>query len=171
MKDAIYDVINGQTGVECMYDWQDGPIPAKPFFSLSITAFRKIGRDVFIGPDGSGLYQMQGNRDFTLMILGFGPDVVEKTFLLQTLLERPDIHELFRAGGLFPYDIDQPIQDISGLDQSEPEERSSWDLFMRTDSIITDVPAGLIEKVNINATYKQPGKPDINSTINIDSTT
>jgi hypothetical protein len=171
MKDAIYDVINGQTGIECIYNWQDGPIPDKPFFGFTLTAFRKIGRDVFIGPDGSGNYQMQGNRDFTLLIQGFGPGIVEKTFLLQTILERPDIHETFRAGGLFPYDIDQPVQDVSGLDQSEPEERSSWDLFMRTDSIISDVPAGLIEKVNIDATYKQAGKPDIDSTINIDSTT
>lgn len=171
MKDTIYDVINGQTGKRCRWDYQDGPIPDKPFFSLSMRVFRKIGRDVFIGPDGSGEYQMNGNREFTLEVLGFGTGIVESTYILQTILERPDVHELLRVGGVIPYDIDQPIEDISGLDQSQPEERSSYSIFMRTDSIITNVPAGVIEKVNIDATYKQAGKPDINSTINIDSTT
>jgi len=171
MKNTIYDMVKAQTGIECSWDWQDAPKRAKPFFGLRLTTFRKVGRDVFIGPDNAGKFQMEGNRDFTLMVQGFGPGIIEKTYLLQTALERLDVHETFRAGGIFPYDLDQPIQDISGLDQFEPEERSAWDVLMRTDSIITNVPAGLIQIVNIESTYEQPGKPDIESTINIDSTT
>jgi len=170
IKNTIYDVIYGKTSIECQWNWQDGSIPAKPFFSLGLPTFRKIGRDVLIGPDISGNFQMNGNRDFTLSILGFGTGIVEKTYLLQTIFERPDVHELFRIGGIFPYDIDQQIIEISGLDQSQPEERSSYDVFMRTDNIVTGIPAGIIEKVNIEATYEQFGKPDIETEINIDST-
>ena len=171
MKNTLYDVIKAQTSIECSWDWQNAPKRDKPFFSLRLTTFRKVGRDVLIGPDNLGKFQIEGNRDFTLMVQGFGPGIIEKTYLLQSLLEKPEVHETLRAGGLFPYNLDQPIQDISGLDQYDPEERSAWDVLMRTDNIITNVPAGLIQIVNIDSTYEQPGKPDIDSTINIDSTT
>jgi len=174
MKDTIYDVINGLTLVavdSIEYQFQNSPHPDKPYFALLLTSFLKIGRDGFTDPDESGVSSMIGNRDFTLQILGFGSGIVEKTTQLQTSFERPDIHELFRDGGIFPYNIDQPVQDISGLDDSENEERSSWDVMMRTDSVITGVPVGLILKVNGEGTYKQLGKPDITRDLSIDSTT
>ncbi len=171
MKSTIYDIIKAVSSLESMYAWQDSPIINKPFFSLDIRSFGKVGRDCFTAPNASGLATMIGNREFTLMIQGKGVNTFEKTTQLQTAFEKPDIHDLFRAGGIFPFNIDEPVLNISGLDQSQPEERSSWDIFMRTDSVITDVPIGLILKINAEATFSQPGKADIERTLNIDTTT
>ncbi len=173
IKDTIYDVINGLalvTDGNIEYQYQNSPHPNKPYFSLLLTSFLKVGRDAFTHRDASGKADMVGNREFTLMILGFGPDIIEKTYQMQTQFETDAIHLLFKAGGILPFNIDNAIQDISGLDDSENEERSSYDILMRTDSVITNVPVGAIEIVNAEGTFSQAGKDDIVQTINVDST-
>jgi len=170
MKDAIYDIITSQSGIECQYAFESDAIPQEPFFSLNFNSFGKIGRDVVVISDVTDTFTMYGNREFILEIRGFGSGIIEKTTILQTSFDRPDVHDLFRSGGVIPYDIDQVIQNVSGVDQSQQEERSLWEVMMRTDSVITDIPTGIIEKVTIASKYKQSGKPDIDSTIEIDST-
>lgn len=173
IKDTIYDVINGLALVpdgNIEYQYQNSPHPDKPYFSLLLNSFRKIAEDSFTDPNGSGNSDMVGNREFTLMVYGFGPGIVEATYKLQSELEKPDIYDLMVAGGVIPYDVDSPIQDISGIDESENEERSSYDILCRIDSIITDVSVGLIEIVNAEGTYKQAGTGDIIRNLHIDST-
>jgi len=173
IKDTIYDVIDSIGLVpsdQISYQYQNSPNPDKPSFTLLLNSFMKIARDVFANQDVSGNTDMIGNREFTLMIMGYGFGIVELTHRLQTQFETPAIHKAFVDGGIVPFNIDNPIQDISGLDESENEERSSYDVLFRTDSIISEVPLGLIEKVNAEGAYKQEGKPDIITTLNIDST-
>lgn len=173
MKTTIYDWINGQSLVntnDIVYQYQNQPFANKPGFTLLLNSFLKIGRDDYLGPDDDGDIEIKGNREFTLVIQGFGAGIVEKTVQLRDSLERPDIYAALVTGGVIPYNFDDAIQDISGLDNSENEERSIFNVFMRTDNIITGVPVGLIEKVNIDATIEQPGKDDYLQTIEIDST-
>jgi hypothetical protein len=167
MRDKIYDLVYAGSSVACIWGFQNAAPPNKPFFSLVMTSFRKIGRDDLVGPDNNGKFTLKGNRDFTLLVRGFGFGIVEKTHTLQQYLERPDIHESFKVAGCFPFDLDQPINDISGLDESENEERSAWDVFMRSAQTLSNVPAGLIEHVNAEGTYKNPGSSDIISILKI----
>jgi hypothetical protein len=172
MKDTIYDTLTSLSLVAAgsiEYQNQNSPHPALPYFALDLNSFLKIGRDAFTSPDAQGKSVMIGNREFTLMVLGFGDGIVEKTHQLQTALENPAVHDLFLAGELILVDIDQPIQDISGLDESENEERSSYDIIMRTESAITDIDVGLIKIINATGTFEQEGKNDIVETLNVDS--
>ena len=173
MKDVIYTTIKDMSLVadqSIEYQYQNSPHPNKPYFSLVLTSFNKIAEDAFTDISDSGISSMVGNREFTLMILGFGDGIVEKTTQLRDLLETPAVHAQLKAGGVFPFNVDGTVQNISGLDDSENEERSSYDVLMRTDSVITDIPLGIIKIVNAEGTYEQAGKPDIVETIHVDST-
>ena len=173
IETAIYGAINGLALVSdkhIEWQYQNHPHPGKPYFSLLMNSFGKIGADVFTVPDGSGDSDMVGNRQFTLMISGFGSGIVEATYKLQTQFENPVVHQLLRDGGIIPYDIDGTVQNISGLDESENEERSSYDVLFRTDSVITGIPLGYIQIVNAQGTYKQSGKGDKVKTFSVDST-
>ena len=173
MEGAIYDWINGQSLVASeaiVYQIQNKPIPNSPYFSLRLTTFAKIGHDSLVGPDGSDEFELQGNREFTLMIRGFGISIVEKTNTLRDSLELDTVTQQLSDGGVVAYETNLPVIDISGLDQSENEERSSYDVLMRTDSIITAIDQGLIETINAEGTYSQPGKTDRVEQLNIDLT-
>ncbi len=142
-----------------------GPIKRKSCNGISCFQLNCV-----VGHDALGEYQIQGNRQWVLYIRGFGSGIIEKTCKLRDSLEKENVVIHLREGGLIPYNIDEPVQDISGLDGSENEERSSYDVFMRTDSIITGVSLGFIESVNAEATYSQPGKDDIVKQLTIEST-
>jgi len=173
LQDAIYDWINGQTGKECIWQFQNAPVPDKEYFALRLMSFVQQG-DSAITPS---TVQTPANEqdiitafDFTLEILGFGNGIVEDTVNLKSTLNRQDIHDELITGGVIAWNDTNAVLDISGIDNDLNEERSSYDVMMRTVDVVTDIPFGLIEIVNAEGTYKQPGKPDIISTLNIDST-
>ena len=169
IKDTIYDWLNGETAVDVIYLDQNMPKINNPYFGLRINSIIRIGHDEIIGPDANGKVKVAGNRDFTLQILGYGSGIIAKTVDAISTLQNPLIKQQLNDGGVIYFD-DTPVQDISGLDESEFEERSQVDVMMRTDTLISDVDVGLIEIVNGEATYQQSGKPDFTRNINVDST-
>jgi len=174
MQNAIHDWINGETGLETIWEFENGMIPDKPFFSLRLMSFTQIGESLITPSDPqtvAGEQDIITTMDFVLEILGFGTGIVETTTNLKISLNRDDIHRsLVDDGGVITWNDTNSVLDISGIDNDLNEERSSYDVMMRTCDIITDVPFGLIEKVNMIGTLKQTGKPDITQTINVDST-
>ena len=173
IKDGIYDWINGETGKEVIYQFQNIAIPDKPFFSLRLMNFIQVGDASHVPAatqTDAGEWDFTTNVDFQVQILGFGPGIVEETIKLQMSLNRPDIHQDLFDAGVISWNGDNPVLDISGLDNDENEERSSHDVNMRTVDIVTDVPLGVIEIVNAEGTFKQPGRPDIIRDINVDAT-
>ncbi len=174
MQDAIYDWINGQTGLECIWAFQNSIIPDKPFFSLRLMSFVQQG-DASVVPSSvqttAGEHDIVSSIDFVLEILGFGLGIVEQTVNLKLTLNRDDIHtSLVEDGGVISWNDTNQVLDISGIDNDLNEERSSYDVMMRTVDIISDVPLGLIEIMNSEGTFKQPGKTNIVRDINVDST-
>ena len=173
MQDAIYDWINGQTGLEAIWQFQNAPIPDKNFFALRLMSFVQIGDSSIAASDPQtnvGEHDTFTTVDFILEILGFGKGIMEQTINLKLSLNREDVHQSLLDGGVVSWNDTNSVLDISGIDNDLNEERSSYDAMMRTVDIITDVPFGVIEIVEATGTFKQPGKPDIVQAFNIDST-
>jgi len=173
LQDAIYEWVNGQTGLECIWAFQNTVVPEKPFYTLRLANFTQIGDAENVEPQGVyavGDFDIYANINFMLEIQGFGPGVMNKTVDLAHSLNSPVVHAQLKSAGVVTWNEPNAVQDISGLDNSQNEERSLYEPNMRTSNVINDVPLGAIEIVNINGTLKQPGKSDITRTLNVDST-
>lgn len=175
IKDTIYDWVNGQTLVDpddITYQFQNAAFANKPAFSLRIMSLTQIGdSDLVVATSGnSDERDIVTTWDFVLEILGFGTGIVGKTQKLINSLNSPAVHDQLKAGGVITFNNSLSVLDISGLNQNENEERSSYDASMRTFEAIENFPVGQISIVNGLGTFKQPGKPDFTRTLNIDST-
>lgn len=163
LQDAIYDWINGQSGNEVVWQFQNGIIPNKPFFATRLTSFEQQGEAelrVQDPPSPTGVRDIYSSTDFVLEILGFGVGIVQDTVNLQLSLNNPQVLEPLNDAGVIVWNSLTPVTDISGIDNDENEERSLFEVNMRTCDLITNVDLGCIESVNIQGTYKQDGKPD-----------
>lgn len=172
IEDAIYDWINGLGVVSSsaiIWAFQNAAIPDPPYFSLNLNNFMQIGDDFIAYPDATGKSQIIGNREFTLEILGFGDGVIEKTWAVRDSLNDPNVLTQFRDVGFIMYRSLEPVLNISGIDESENEERSSYDVMFRTDNIVTDVEFGLIEKTNAVGTLEGGGTSPDTVNINVDA--
>lgn len=172
LQDALYDWVNGQTGNECIWAFQNTIVPDKPFFALRIASLNQVHDAELVKRDGAALgdFDIYTNVDFILEIQGFGAGVMNQTQNLKNSLNDPTVHDTLVAAGVVTWNDNNPVQDISGVDNSQNEERSLFEPSMRTSDLISDVPLGAVEIVNIDGTLKQPGKSDITRTLNIDST-
>ena len=175
MKKSIYRWIDSQALVDSssiVWMFQNDSVPGKPFFSYLIMSMTQIGDADFIAATSgeSDERDMITNQDFVVEILGFGQDIIEKTTALKNSLNLPDVHNTLKDDGIISWNNTEAVQDISGVDGNENEERSSYDAFMRTTDRIINIPVGEISILNSQGTFKQPGKPDIIQTVNVDST-
>lgn len=152
-------VANAIPGREAVTANQNAPKPPKPFFTYQISSFIRLGMDGFTKPDGTGAGKYLGTREFTVMLQGFGDGVIEESRTLQDGLETLAILETFRDAGFIVFNS-SPILDITGLDDSEFEERISMDIFCRTDTEFEDTSFGLIEDIAIEGTIETSGNPD-----------
>ncbi len=148
---------------------QNAAKPDDSHFQYRMTSIVKVGEDYVGRPNDNGLASVYGNRDFTCQIQGFGAGTVEKAEVLRDSLSNPIVHNTLRESKIIVFDS-TPVVDITGLDETEFEERSSFDVFMRSEMVLSGVDVGKIEIVNGTATYTQPGKDDITENITIDST-
>lgn len=175
MQDAIYDWINGQTGVECIWQFQNAVVPDKKYFALRLMSFTQI-HDAVDSPSvvqtDAGERDLTTTFDFVLEILGFGFGIMEDTVNLKNSLNRNDVHQALRDdGNIISWNDTNAVQDISGLDGHENEERSSWDVDMRTADEILDIPAGAIDILDSTGAYKQSSKSDITRNVIVDINT
>ena len=161
-------VANAIPGREAVTANQNAPKPPKPFFTYQINTFNKLGFDSVTKPDGSGTAKYLGTEEFTVMLQGFEDGVIEDTRTLKKGLQTLAILETFRDAGFIVFNS-SPILDITGLDDSEFEERISMDIFCRTDTEFSDTSFGLIEDIAIEGTIETSGNPDRIINILIDS--
>jgi len=139
---------------------QNAPKPNGPHFIYRITSIMQIGFDYLSAPNATGFATLYGSRDFTCQIQGFGADILSKTEVLRTSTQIPVIWSALSGRKIVVFD-QGAVEDITGLDGTEFEERSSLDVFMRTEMVLTGVDVGLIEIVNGVATYKNPGSNNL----------
>lgn len=159
IKTQVRTWVSDVVSEEAMAANQNAPKPDKPFFTYQINTFTKLGFDSITKPDVVGAVKYLGTREFTVMLQGYGDGVIEQMRSLQDSLQTQVVLFTFKDAGYIPFDS-SPILDITGLDDSEFEERASMDIFCRSDTEVTDPSHGLIEDVNIEGTIESPGNPD-----------
>lgn len=166
LKDNLFDWVDSVTSYgDSKIIWldQNVPRPEKPYIGMRITPFVQVGQDYVGHPDNAGDANINGNREFTLMIQHYGVGSVQVLENLRSSLQKPTIQESLREDGIVFVDrLD--ISDISELFDNEYEERATMDLLFRIAQSITD-NVGVIESTNIEGTYYAP---DL-STITINS--
>ena len=150
----------GDPAYNVIYMRRNAPRPIRPYFAFDIISHRQVGQDAVWLPDELNYrVPVLGNREFTLTIQGYGPGVYENALELRDSLEIPEVHNAFKAYGFFPFNW-EPVLNITGLDNSEFEERVSFDLFCRTDKYRV-YTSDIIETVEGAGRYKNPPKSDI----------
>jgi len=169
LKKGIYDWIYGQTSVPVIWRWQKGQFK-KPSFNIMITTSQKIGHDIETKPSSLGAYNVQGHREFVLSIQGYSDysyGIYEKTLALRDSLSKLSVRDALGVKGVVVFDW-QPVQDISGVDNSENEQRSSFDVNCRHNIQIADT-VSFIDIVNAQGTFHNPPKDDYIQTLSVDN--
>jgi len=172
LKDAFYDWASVVTSRTIVWQFENVPIPQGVYFSLRIDNIVQKGDAEYIEPETPVL---PGDKDLVtrwegmLHILGFGTNVMQDTLILKNSLNKNEIHQQLKDAGIITWNGENPVLDISGIDNSENEQRSSWDMNFRFCSVESNENVGEIVIVNADGTYKQTGKPDITTTLNIDA--
>lgn len=172
LKKTFYTWVTDVTEKACVFQFQNVPIPKGVYFSLRIDSVIQKGDAEYVEPENPtypGQKSLVTRWEGVLQILGFGEDVFNDTLILKNSLNKNEIHQQLKDGGVITWNGENPVLDISGLDNSENEQRSSWDTRFRFCSVEGFQNVGQIVIVNADGTYKQPGKPDINQTLNIDA--
>ena len=145
---------------------QNSVKPADTHFIYRLNSIMQVGEDYLSEPNSSGLASLHGHRDFTCQILGFGSGVLALTETLRSSLQIPAILDALRVRKIVTFDRG-PVEDITGLDETQYEERSSLDVFMRSQMVLTSVNVGAIEIFNGVATYKNQGSADITRNLTV----
>lgn len=172
LKDAFFDWVTLVTSRSCVFQFENVPIPTGVYFSLRIDNIVQKGDSQYVKPESPtvpGEKDLVTNWEGILYILGFGNGIMQDTLILKNSLNKNEIHQQLKDSGVITWNGENPVLDISGIDNSENEQRSSWDTRFRFCSIDSNENVGEIVIVNADGTYKQPGKPDINTTLNIDA--
>jgi len=168
LRDPIYDWILAETGLESVWRDQNAPKIDNPHFVLAFDSFIDMHEPYSHRVDDDTT-ELEGSTEFTLLILGFGELIIEKTRALRNSLKKAGVKQTLRTGRIVVWDT-LPVVNLSGLFNTKYEERSSCDIMLRTDYIITD-SVGIIEEIkDIKVTAKQSGKPDKIETFTVDST-
>ena len=149
IKNALYDLIVDATSLEVVWENQNNPYrqDSKPYFTCMLSVINSINHDYMSPPNDSGVSTFTGDRELTLLIHGFGTGIVEITSGLRDKLQMKKYLTMLDEAGLAFVDS-MPVNDITGLYGSEFEERSSFDVILRTLTQNDDDTIGLIEIIN-----------------------
>jgi len=171
IKDDLYDLIVDATSLEVVWGNQNNPYrqDSQPHFSCILSVVDSRNHDYMGPPDNSGVSTFTGDRELTLLIHGFGTGIVEKTSELRDKLQMKKYLTMLDEAGLVLVDW-MPVLDISGLYGTEFEERSSFDVRLRTLTQNDDNSVGLIETINaegeLNGSKQDPRTMEISVTAN-----
>lgn len=166
IKLGLYTWASTESNLEVIWMDQNGPKPENPYFGMRMNSFEKIHEDYIAPPNSSGISQVIGNDEFILEIYGFGPGIVASTETLKKTLDLPRVQKVLNDSKLI-FVESLSIQNLSGLDSSRFEERSSFDIRFRTWTEQSDNSIGLIETIEAEGTLESPDKPDIIQEISV----
>lgn len=177
MRTAIKTWIDNNSGSIAIRANQNAPAPGEQnssYFTFLINSFSQVGRED-MGSAGTPDTEIEilSNHEFTLEVQAFGANAVELAVNLRNSLNNPNVHDQLRDdGSIVVFDV-TPILDISAIDpgaQTKFEERASFDVMCRTNDIISDVPVGRIQIVEMEGTYILPDESEIVQEVTIDGT-
>lgn len=155
IKDTLYTLVKALVGAETLiFADQNAPRPPLPYWTLRLSAHRKVGVDYYSqGVTDDGDQQIDGVREATVQVQRIGADSDFKVAELRDNLSKTTVLEQWQLKDLALYNTGD-VQNIPfPLDKSQLEPRASVDLFVRFGSKILD-RVGAIEVVGIAARYE-----------------
>lgn len=167
---GIYDWLYAAAGITVIKAEQNIVKPATPYLTFRIASIVQVGEDYISEPNSSGKATISGTRDFIIQVQGFGDGVILKLETARSALQQPAVIAALTTSKIVIFDRGA-VENITGIDESEYEERASLDISGRSELITSNVDVGLIKIVNGVAEYNQPGRPDRVGSISIDTTT
>lgn len=153
------------TGITVIWSNDNGPKPDLPYIALRRSSLVPIGEEYLSKPDSNGKAKISGNRDLVVFYQCFGSNAMGILENLWTTRQIPTSQEFLQTEGVSLIDR-LAMNNITGLNDTEYEERAAMDLLFRFASQRVDVALGLIEDVVINGEYKEE---NINQTITIEN--
>lgn len=158
----IYDWVSTFSGITVIWAEDNSPKPDLPFLSLRRATLANIGHGFASQADNSGIQKISGDRDLIVNIQAFGSNAFGRLDELYNVRLDSNSQELLAAGNLAL--INQiALTNLTGLNDSEYEERATTDLLFRFASQRTGVDVGYIDKIEVTGNIKNPDK-----TINFD---
>jgi hypothetical protein len=154
IRQALYDWVNGELGINTIWQHPNAPQPAKPYVTLSMGPTQAQGWD-YHGPpdDANGVSVIKGDREFSVEVQVYG--TVQPTGENQAMtfaeqlsgsLQKPSQVALFTAAGC-AYVNRIALTDLTGIGGTEFEARVSAEFLFRMAQEDTDT-VGVIETVD-----------------------
>lgn len=139
------------------------------YIILRLTQTEQIAEDYEAPPpDSGGISTIYGNREFMVFIEIKGKNALIEMNKLLDSFQRSTVRATLYESKIIYVD-NFPIQNITGLDDTQYIERTSMDVLFRTESVITDT-VGIIEDVEVTGTIKnEEGDTIYNETVLIES--
>ena len=158
-KKFIHDLIAELLGLaksKVVWAYPNAPQPARPFATLQLFAQQAEAQEDVIPTAEKGIYDIAVPETQTLSVQLYevkGADVCNKLALLPRYLEKPTVVDKCFAAGVAFYDAESVIDLTDAIDDANAMPRANIDLFVRTNSVITD-DLSVIEETDANAKYK-----------------
>lgn len=166
VKDTLYTLLKASVGSETLvFADQNAPRPPLPYWTLRLSAQRKIGDDAYSqGVDDNGDQLVSGVREITVQVQRFGTDSDVLCADLRDNLSRTTVLEEWQRQKIALYDLGDVLNVPYKLDNSQLEPRASVDLFVRFGTELLD-RVGVIDTVETSAgfvTNQTPGFDEAN---------
>lgn len=154
VKSTLHTLIQAVIGAETLvFADQNAPRPPLPYWTLRLSAQRKVGDDAYSqGVDANGDQLVSGVREITVQVQRFGPDSDVACADLRDNLSRTTIMEAWQRQKIALYDVGDVLNVPYKLDNSQLEPRASVDLFVRFGTELLD-RVGWIDTVEMDAGY------------------
>ena len=154
---VLYDWLVTFGGITTIWSNDNGPKPDLPYLTLRRQTLVSIGQGYTSAPNASGIAKISGDRDLTVQIQAYGSNAFGRLDDLYNVRLDINSQELLYTSNLAL--VNQlMISNLTGLNDTEFEERAVTDLLFRFASQRTGVDVGLIETVEVTGNLKEPDK-------------
>lgn len=156
IKKNIQNWIYTQSGLTTIWANQIGaPKPDLPFISINLTSMSQIGRDNLSSPDVTGVAKISGDRGIIISVQAFGTGAM---VILENLHQKRYIEDSktdLTLNGI-AFIGASIVQDITGINDIDYEERAVSDFSFRFVSQDTNIDVGYIDNITIEGELKEP---------------
>jgi hypothetical protein len=161
LEDAIVAWVDAALpGGRVALGWQKAPrhLPT-PYVTVRIAGITPIGQDDRLPVDlETGEQDIYGDRLVTVSCQAFGAGALDRIRALSNSIWRETIAAGLLAAGLCPQ-MPGPINDLTQLLETEPEERAHVDINFGVKDLYSD-QVGVIEHVEGDGTVVEDGQQD-----------
>lgn len=149
VRKTIWTWAEKATGIEFIWEDQDGMRPGRPYGSLKIiTGPIKSGTDDIRQPS-SGVFSIDGMRQIVVSVSVYGSDSDQYVNQLMKSLEKPSVHEYFRGTAMMSFIRSEGLQNLSLLRDTAFESKHQFDVSFGLVDNEVDADMGYINTVEM----------------------